>query len=253
MLRRQSLSETLALLGQAELPDFVKLRNIIAEIKTEEPSLQFDQLTTQIDSIRRIVQNVGYSLCFCDDPLNEVLWLKYANNHKGFVQIYDTNCSAEFLCGRRGSCGLCSDDSSSLTPFPIYYSNEGYDATQYALVLLLLSKMPANLKTACPELIEWLEESIRWEFEKVTLIKRKQHEYDCEWRLLCRGSAEERPSIRMTPSAVVLGLRMEDGERRSVVNAARSAGIKSILQAYVNEEDGKLAIRPYWSTKERID
>ena len=196
------------------------------------------------------MQNVGYSLCFCDDPLNEVLWLKYADNHKGFVQIYDANCSIRFLCGQRNSCGLCANDDSSLAPFPIYYSNEGYDATRYALALLLLRELPANVKVSCPELIKYLKESIRWEFEKVTLIKRKQHEYDCEWRLLCRGSAEGRPSIQMVPSSVVLGLHMKEVEKRSVVDAAKSAGIKEILQAHIDEGTGKLAIRSYQSTEE---
>lgn len=248
--RGHPLKEIIALLGQFGIPDFNKLRDIIGRAEIEELPFQFDQLNSQIDDIRRIVQNVGYSLCFCDDPLNEVLWLKYADNHKGFVQIYDANCSIRFLCGQKNSCGLCANDDSSLAPFPIYYSNEGYDATRYALALLLLCELPANVKVSCPELIKYLKESIRWEFEKVTLIKRKQHEYDCEWRLLCRGSAEGRPSIQMVPSSVVLGLHMKEEEKRSVVDAAKSAGIKEILQAHIDEGTGKLAIRSYQSTEE---
>lgn len=248
--RGRTLEEIITPLSQFGIPDFNNLRNTIEETEIEEFPFRFDQLNSQIDDIRQIVQNVGYSLCFCDDPLNEVLWLKYADNHRGFVQIYDATCSIGFLCGKKNSCGLCANDDSSLEPFPIYYSNKGYDATQYALVLLLLREMPVNVKASCPELIKYLEESIRWEFEKVTLIKRKQHEYDCEWRLLCRGSAEGRPSIQVVPSSVVLGLRMKEEEKRSVVDAAKSAGIKLILQAYIDEETGKLAIRSYQSTEE---
>lgn len=152
--RGHPLKEIIALLGQFGIPDFNKLRDIIGRAEIEELPFQFDQLNSQIDDIRRIVQNVGYSLCFCDDPLNEVLWLKCADNHKGFVQIYDANCSIRFLCGQRNSCGLCANDDSSLAPFPIYYSNEGYDATRYALALLLLRELPANVKVSCPELIK---------------------------------------------------------------------------------------------------
>ena len=244
---QRSLDMAASLLRQANLPGFGKLCDIMEAIEMDGHSFFFDQLNCQIDSIRRIVQGVGYSLCFCDDPLNEVLWLKYANNHKGFVQVYDVNDPVRLLCGKEDSCRLCVNSDLSPAPYPVYYSNEGFDATRYALVLLLLREMPAEVRTECPELVRWLEGSIRWEFEKVTLVKHRQHEYDCEWRLLCRGSAEGRPSIQMMPSSVILGLRMEDDERRDVVDAAKDAGVKTILHACIDEKIGKLAIRPYWS------
>ena len=244
---QRSLDMAASLLRQANLPGFGKLCDIMEAIEMDGHSFFFDQLNCQIDSIRRIVQGVGYSLCFCDDPLNEVLWLKYANNHKGFVQVYDVNDPVRLLCGKEDSCRLCVNSDLSPAPYPVYYLNEGFDATRYALVLLLLREMPAEVRTECPELVRWLEGSIRWEFEKVTLVKHRQHEYDCEWRLLCRGSAEGRPSIQMMPSSVILGLRMEDDERRDVVDAAKDAGVKTILHACIDEKIGKLAIRPYWS------
>lgn len=49
----------------------------------------------------------------------------------------------------------------------------------------------------------------------------------------------------MVPSSVVLGLHMKEVEKRSVVDAAKSAGIKEILQAHIDEGTGKLAIRSY--------
>ena len=40
------------------------------------------------ESRNRILQSL-YSICFCEDPFNENLWLKYADNHHGFVMVYD--------------------------------------------------------------------------------------------------------------------------------------------------------------------
>ena len=236
-----------SLLSQAGVPGLDKLLDIMTEAGDGEPLPQFDQLSRQIDSARQLVRSVGYSLCFCDNPLNEALWLKYADRHKGFAQVYDVNSPAGLLCGKGDGCGLCVDGALSPAPYPVYYSDEGYDATRYAIALLLLGGLPGKAREECPEFVRLLEESIRWEFEKVTLIKRRQHEYDCEWRLLCRASADGMPSIRMTPSSVVLGLRMEDDDRRVVVDAARTAGVRSILQVCINEETGTLATKPYCS------
>ncbi len=55
--------------------------------------------------------------------------------------------------------------------------------------------------------------------EKISLIKKKCHEYDEEWR----------------PEAIFLGLNMEKAERNFVISAAREAGIKKIYQSYIDD------------------
>ena len=39
----------------------------------------------RIKHIRNIIQKNLFSICFCENALNETLWLKYANNYKGFA------------------------------------------------------------------------------------------------------------------------------------------------------------------------
>lgn len=44
-----------------------------------------------LEQIQHLVQSEMQSICFCEseDGLNEQLWLKYAENHSGFVLEYD--------------------------------------------------------------------------------------------------------------------------------------------------------------------
>lgn len=42
------------------------------------PNMQ--QLRERICQIRDTVQKNLYSICFCENPLNETLWLKYGDN-----------------------------------------------------------------------------------------------------------------------------------------------------------------------------
>ena len=62
-----------------------------------------------------------------------------------------------------------------------------------------------------------------WEIEKIALIKKKCHEYDQEWRMLCPIVGPNRPCIKMRPSSIALGLRMPEYERRLVISAAKVA------------------------------
>ena len=51
--------------------------------------------------LRDDVKKDLWSVCFSEDGFNEVLWLKYADQHKGFVQIYDLENNDNFLCGKQ--------------------------------------------------------------------------------------------------------------------------------------------------------
>lgn len=58
------------------------------------------------ESRNRILQSL-YSICFCEDPFNENLWLKYAENHHGFVMVYDFYDNSTNLCGYKDVCKNC--------------------------------------------------------------------------------------------------------------------------------------------------
>ena len=95
------------------------------------------QLKDRICQVRDAVQKNLYSICFCENPLNETLWLKYGDNHRGFVLVYDFYDDATRLCGFEEKCKNCGITLNPPNIYPIYYCDKRYDATRYALSLLL--------------------------------------------------------------------------------------------------------------------
>ena len=54
--------------------------------------------------------------------------------------------------------------------------------------------------------MEVVKQSLQWESERISLIKKSCHEYDEEWRMVCPFHSMNRPCIK----SVVLGLRMPE-------------------------------------------
>lgn len=55
-------------------------------------------------NIRNEIKKETWSVCFSEDGLKESLWLKYANQHKGFVISYDLENEENLRCGRQEKC-----------------------------------------------------------------------------------------------------------------------------------------------------
>lgn len=169
-----------------------------------------------------------YSICFAEDPLNENLWLKYANNHTGFCLEYSLKDDTKFSF---------ESFQSGISLYPVYYSNDRYDATNYVICLsvyylldLIDKPMAQRFKLDMP---------MHWEPEKVSLIKHKCHEYDAEWRIISHSS--ERSSVNWIPTSLYIGLRTGEVERKLIVRAAVAAGIKKIYNVIISPTD-KLTI-----------
>ena len=89
----------------------------------------------------------------------------------------------------------------------------------------------------------YIQNSLMWEVERISLIKKKCHEYDQEWRMIRPAMFEQRSCIKMKPSKVIVGLRTPQYERRLIASAATIAGIQEIHELYINGLD-KLDSRP---------
>lgn len=52
-------------------------------------------------NIRNEIKKDTWSVCFSEDGLNESLWLKYADHHKGFAVSYDLENEEKLRCGKQ--------------------------------------------------------------------------------------------------------------------------------------------------------
>lgn len=195
--------------------------------------LDLSLLPDRIRQIRTIIQKNLFSICFCEDELNETLWLKYANNYKGFALVYDVNDESKFLCGKADECKNCRSLMEKPSIYPVYYTENVYDATPFALFCMLW----AESGKISLQVIEASYRTVMWEAERVSLIKKKCHEYDREWRMIRPTMMPDRTCIKMKPQKVILGLRMPAYERRLVISAAEIAGISNVEELYINDSD----------------
>ena len=185
----------------------------------------------RIRQIRTIIQKNLFSICFCEDAMNETLWLKYANNYRGFALIYDVKDDSSFLCGKEKMCENCRSLIEKPSVYPVYYTEDAYDATQFALACMLWGEQVPR------QIVELSSKAVIWEAERVSLIKKKCHEYDQEWRMIRPTMSLDRTYIKMKPNKVILGLRMQENEKRLVISAAKVAGINNIEELYINDSD----------------
>ena len=227
--------------------DFVNALQKIAKAIGRQPnsfvdelnstSLDFDKLKGQLRVVREAMQKRLFSICFCEDPYNETLWIKYAGNYSGFVQVYGLEDPNTFLCGEETYCQNCRMSIERPSIYPVYYSDTRYDATKYAVGTFLIDKIMAQNDPTLVNLYNLVSRDLMWEAERVSLIKKKCHENDQEWRMIRPAINEQRSCIKMKPSMVIIGLRTPDYESRLIVSAAVNAGIKNIHKLYINDSD----------------
>ena len=155
---------------------------------------------------------------------------------ESFVQIYDLEKKENYLCGKQEKCQNCGIKNFGTPLYPIYYSNAPYNATNFAK-LVMLNKIGEISDTTIPK---YLYDSVgngTWERERTTLIKRKCHEYDEEWRMITACPMKPPVMMEWIPSGIILGLRMGVKEENLVVSMAREAGIKDIYKSIIDSKN----------------
>lgn len=188
-------------------------------------------------NIRNEIKKETWSVCFSEDGLNESLWLKYANQHKGFAVSYDLENEENLRCGKQAECVNCRRHMVSTPVYPIYYSDKKYDATKFAYFLSICKMVGNNLNEELFKNITTDMGNQMWEREKITLIKKACHRYDKEWRMIASSINIEVPVMKVwIPAAVILGLSMTKSDEAQVIGTAYQAGIKKIYKCYINDE-----------------
>ena len=173
--------------------------------------------------------------------MNEVLWLKYADNHHGFVIEYDLHDNSSFLCGKSEKCTSCISSKMNYPLYPIYYSNNKYDATEYIKATAkrrIIDYFPQYLQESAVKSLP----NMTWQRERIGLIKKRCHWYDKEWRMIFPNvfdvsKANNRPFIRWKPSSVIIGLRTSQADKNLIIACAKQAGIPRIYQCFINNKD----------------
>lgn len=192
-------------------------------------------------NIRNEIKKDVWSACFSENGLNEVLWLKYAQQHTGFVLQYDMENYDLLLCGKQEKCKQCGVHKWGTPLYPVYYSDKQYDGTRFAQYITYLKLFSESLNNAATQLSELLRSvitnfgNVNWERERITLIKKECHQYDEEWRIILNCQMKGPVMREWIPSAVILGLNMGQAERNLTIAVAKEAGVKNIYQSFIDD------------------
>ncbi len=187
-------------------------------------------------NLRDDVKKDIWPVCFSEDGLNEVLWLKYADQHKGFVQIYDLENDDNLLCGKQEKCANCGIKNYGTPLYPIYYTDTPYDATNFAKFVMLRKIGEITKSPIPPEFYEGIGSTL-WEQERITLKKKECHKYDKEWRIITGSIMNPPIMMEWIPSGIILGLRMDPTEENLVISMAKEAGVKNIYKSVINAKN----------------
>lgn len=219
-----------------------KIRNMVSQFKISlsEPSL-YTLVQEHFRNIRNEIKKDIWSVCFSENGCNETLWLKYAEQHKGFAVEYDLRRNDLLLCGVQEKCKRCYVNIYGTKLYPVVYSDKQYDGTRLAQFITICRLLSNNQN----ELNNFMNAfgNINWERERVTLIKKECHHYDEEWRMILNCSMNPPVYRKWIPTAVILGLNMGEAERNLTISAAKEAGISNIDEAFINDK-GMLDSRP---------
>lgn len=214
----------------------IPYENISKTIDPYSPNKYTTILKSLIEQTRKIIQKYEWSICFTEEQLNEVLWLKYAKNHTGFVMEYDLYDDSAFLCGTQEKCHLYPAQNVKYPVYPIYYSSEKYNATKYAQYVAIMELSKSFTPNIASEIQRRLP-NMTWQRERIALIKHQCHEYDKEWRMLGVPEGTDRPFIVWRPSSVILGLKINQSDKNIICSLAKEAEIKKIYQCVINQSD----------------
>lgn len=194
-----------------------------------------------IEDIRNEIKKQTYSVCFSETEFNETLWLKYANNHQGFVVEYDIHKDYEeyVMCGKNEKCSSCVN-SFKMSLYPMIYTDEKYDATKFAefymaIKAIELLKLPTDVHS---KFVQFFNKNFKFDREIITLIKKKCHEYDLEWRIIGIPYVMDNKLVYKywKPKSVILGLRINHEDERLVIEMAKHAGIQEIYKIYIDNK-----------------
>lgn len=103
-------------------------QEFIQQVTTREGLTQLyesgitNQFLGYLLTLRSKIQEEVLSICFSENGLNETLWLKYADMHRGFSLIYDLQDQDSFHCGKLDRCDNCGVYKYGTRIYPVYYS-----------------------------------------------------------------------------------------------------------------------------------
>lgn len=165
----------------------------------------YPEYNGSVDMVQQLIDDMDNKLtekmrnlfligCLCTSYKNRLMWLHYADSHKGFCIEYDFNEP--------------EDEVLSKLPLPVFYSE---------------NRPLVPWKAAIDNSVENVEEAYV-EIMMGLLTKDKEWEYENEWRILI-GATEDSELVMPKVSCIYLGASIEKENRDKIIAIAKRQNI----------------------------
>lgn len=168
-----------------------------------------------------LIKQITKICCFSEDVKSPLMWAHYTDSHKGFAVEYDFRNYSTPCVSCQNKCS--QEHYESL--FPVVYSIEKFNAKDFLseyMLQIFMSNFSNNLFIPKDDVLA---------IYKIFLHKSLDWEYENEWRFI--SMCQNHPGIKVKPSAIYLGCKMEQSNRNELCSFARENNIP-IYQMYIN-------------------
>lgn len=173
-----------------------------------------------IDEVKRDIRKYVKIICFSEDYLSTLMWSHYAENHTGFLLVYNKKELEKALIYEKDGKQI---QNRKLRLQQVLYSDERVDMTEYMHEFLLKCKLPSSLN------LQKLSDMPQRKLRDFIFTKSKEWSYEKEWRITPRIlNIREEDSvhfIEIKPQAIILGAVCSENNKRILYKIAKEKKI----------------------------
>lgn len=188
----------------------------------------FNELYEKIEKVKNNIRNRVKIICFSQDCLSLPMWAHYAEEHKGFILVYDKDEIMQAKCFDKSHNKI----KQELCLKPICYSDTRTNMTDNMHEYLLKYEMPSSMD------VSKLPDIPPLKMREFILSKRKDWEYEKEWRLIpgVIDIKKDNPLcyISIIPKAVILGEKCLGINQQKLCEIASKKGVP-VFKARIND------------------
>lgn len=194
-----------------------------------------EEIKQFLQNCRTEAKEINKIACFSENVKSVTMWSHYSDYHKGFVLEYDLRSSDFLVCSYCKDKNACMDRKTAQL-YPVIYTNNRYDATEYACNTIVHKLLTSNGYEAN------IHQHDKLFPEKMFLNKALDWEYEKEWRLLCYArNIVDRQTLRIEvkkPIAIYYGTKISKINRKILHSIAIEKDIKEYEMYLVDQKIG---------------
>ena len=210
----------------------------------------FNNLDATLDVITENVQRTTKIACFTEKIYSDMMWGQYACNATGFALEYEFGSNNCILYNDKQETGY----NTWLNIFPIIYGNQRTDTTLYAKYLyqikILQKAMLSNgTKVDMGKINNIFPCPDEFMITKLAIKKSNDWKREKEWRMFLVSNnpglvSQQYPSVTYKPSAVYLGRKISDINKKIIIDIAKEKQIPVYRMGF-NDNSRTYRLRAY--------